>query len=73
MACISKMAGYREKRSENWDSWTIVINIWGIFELVGFKVIYGSFGALVSRVLGCLKRHLEFLEWNGVKFGNQEH
>ncbi len=38
---ISKMAGYRAKRSEIWDSWTKVINIWGTFELEGLNVILG--------------------------------
>ena len=49
MACISKRAGYRAERSEIWDPWKIVINIWGTFELVGFKVILCSFGARVSK------------------------
>ena len=71
MAGISKMAGHRGKRSEIWDLWTIVINIWVTFELVGFKVIWGSFGALVSK--WPVSRKWLVLERNGVKFGNQEH
>ncbi len=38
-ALVSIMAGHRAKWSEICDSWTIVINIWGSCELVGFKVI----------------------------------
>ena len=71
MACISKRAGHRAKRSEIWDSWTIVINIWGTFELVGFKVILGSFGALVSK--WPVSRKGLVVERNGVKFGTHGH
>ncbi len=33
---------------EIWDSWILVIHIWGTFDLVVVKVILGSFSALVS-------------------------
>ncbi len=49
MAFISKRAGRRAKRSEIWDSWTLITHVWGTFDLVGFKVILGWFGALVSK------------------------
>ena len=32
-ACISKTAGRRAKGSEIWDSWILVIHIWGTFDL----------------------------------------
>ena len=48
------------------DPWTIVINIWGTFELVGFKVILGSFGALVSK--WPVSRKGLVVKQNGVKF-----
>ncbi len=38
MACISKTAGFGAKRSGIWDSGILVAHIWGIFDLVGFKV-----------------------------------
>ena len=41
------------------------------FDLVGFKVILGSFGAFVSKCPISRKRHV--VERNGVKFGNQGH
>ena len=47
MTCNSKMAGRRAKWSEIWDSVTLVRHIWGTFDLVGFKVILGSFCALL--------------------------
>ncbi len=40
------------KWSESWDSELVVTCILGIFDLLVFKVILGSFGALV---LNCLK------------------
>ncbi len=48
MACISKTAGSRAK-SEIWDLWTLVTHMSGTFDLVGFNVILGSFGALVLK------------------------
>ena len=62
MVCISKMAGHRAKRSEIWDSWTIVVNIWGTFELVGFEVILGSFGACISKTAGLRVKRSEIWE-----------
>ncbi len=49
MACNSKIAGCRMKRSEIWESWVVVVCIWGTFDLLVLKVILGSFGALVSK------------------------
>ncbi len=49
MACNSFTAGHRAKWSEIWDSVTLVTHILGTFDLVGFKVILGSFGALASK------------------------
>ena len=43
------MAGRRVKRIEIWDSWILVAHVWGTFDLVGFEVILGSFGAVVSK------------------------
>ncbi len=44
-----KKAGGRVKRGEIFDSWILVTHIRGTFDLVGFNVILGSFGALVSK------------------------
>ncbi len=41
MTYISKRTGLRAKQSEIWDSWTLVAHMWGTFDLVGFKVIWG--------------------------------
>ncbi len=49
MACHSKTAHRRVKRSEIWASWILVTHVLGTFDLVGFKVIWGSFGALFSK------------------------
>ncbi len=43
------MVGRRAKRTEIWDSGIVGTQIWGTFDLVGFKVVLGSFGALVSK------------------------
>ena len=37
------------KRTEIWDSGTVVTDIWGTFNLVVFNVTLGSFGGLVSK------------------------
>ncbi len=65
MAYISKTAGRRAKRSEIWDSGARVAHLWGIFDLVMFKVICGSFRALVSEWPVTRKRLV--VHWNGVK------
>ena len=44
--CSSKAAGYRAKLSEIWDSWILVTHIWGTFDFVGFKVIWGWVGVI---------------------------
>ncbi len=49
MVCHSKRAGCRAKWSENRDSGNLLTHIWGTFDLVVFIVIWGSFGALVSK------------------------
>ncbi len=55
MACISKTVDRRAIQSEIWDSWVLVTHIWGIYDLVVFKVILGSFGAIVSKWPVCRK------------------
>ncbi len=71
MACNSKTARRRAKRSEIWDSWILVTYIWGTYDMVVFKVILGSFGALVSK--RPVSRKGLVVEQNRVKFGNHEH
>ncbi len=39
----------RARRSEIWDSGTLVTHMWCTFDFVVFKVILGSFGVLVSK------------------------
>ncbi len=41
MACMSNIAHRTAKRSEIWNLWILVTLIWGIFNLAGFKVIWG--------------------------------
>ncbi len=48
--CISKTAGQRAKLTEIWElDITSYAYIWGTFDLVWFKVLLGSFGALASK------------------------
>ncbi len=63
---ISKTARRREKWIEIWETGTRVIHIWCTFDLIVFKVILGSFGALVSKWLAT--RKLLVVERNGLKF-----
>ena len=49
MACKSKAAGHRTKRAYILKSRRLVKHMWGIFDLVVFKVILGSFGVLASK------------------------
>ncbi len=49
MACNSKMASRRAKRSTFWDSRALIQHVWATFDLLVFKVILGSFGVLVSK------------------------
>ena len=49
IACISKPAGRRMKRSEIWGAWILATHVCDTFDLVGLKVILGSFGALFSK------------------------
>ncbi len=56
MCEILKTAGRRAKRSEIWDSGTLLTHMWCTFDLVMFKVILGSFSALVSEWRVTLKR-----------------
>ena len=46
MACNATTAGRRAKQTAIWESRTLVIHIWGTYDLVVLKVILGSFGAL---------------------------
>ncbi len=48
-ADILEMAMRRAKLSEIWESGLVVTCIWGTFDLLVFKVILGSFIALVSK------------------------
>ncbi len=48
MACNSKTSAVIEKRSEIRNSMVVVTCKWGTFDLLVFKVIQGSFGALIS-------------------------
>ena len=56
LACDSKMAANRAKWSEICDSGDVTISIWGTFDLLVFKVIWGSFGVIVSKWPGTRKR-----------------
>ncbi len=50
MACFSKMADCRMKRTEIWDSSLRTLYLYGgTFNLSVLKVIVGSFGTLVSK------------------------
>ena len=49
MACIWEIAGRRAKLSEILDSGVVVICIFSTFDLLVFKVIFLSFGALLSK------------------------
>ncbi len=71
MASISKMAGRRAKTTEIWESGILVTHIWGTFDLVGFKVILGSIGALMSKWPVSQKRLV--IKQKGLKFENQGH
>ncbi len=50
MGCNSKTSGHRAKRCEIWDLGLVVTCIWGAFGLLVFKIILGSFIALVSKL-----------------------
>ena len=65
------MAGRKAKRSEIWDSGTLVTHtcIWVHFGLVVFMVTLGSFSVLVSNWAITSKRLV--VEPNGVKFGTR--
>ena len=64
MACNSKTAHHGVKRSEIWASWILVTHILGTFDLVRFKVIWGSFGALFSKWHASQQLVLERNGWN---------
>ena len=66
-----KRARRRAKRSEIWESWILAMHICicGIFDLVVFKVILVSFGALVSKWPVSQKRLV--LEQDRLKFGTR--
>ena len=64
---FSKTVCRRAKRTEIWDSGILVTHIWGAFDLVGYKVILGSFSALVSK--WSVSQKWLAVEQNGVKLG----
>ncbi len=49
MIDILKTVGRRAEPSEIWDLGTVVRHMWCTYDLVVFKVILGSFGALVAK------------------------
>ncbi len=51
--CNSKRASRRVKQCETWDLEVVVVCIWGTFDLLVFKVIWGPFSALVSIKMAC--------------------
>ena len=55
MACISKTAGCRAKRTESWDSGILVTHIWSTFDLVGFKGHFGVIGCICLEI-GCISK-----------------
>ena len=67
---ILKMAGRKAKRAQIWDSELLATHIWSTFDLVGFKVIWGSVGAVVLKWPVSRKRLL--VDRNSVKFGTRE-
>ncbi len=56
MCDVWKITGRRAERSEIWDSGILVMHIWCNFDLVVFKVIFGSFGGFVSKCTVSQKR-----------------
>ncbi len=58
------LANRRAKRTEIWDSWVVVT-----FDLLVFKVISGSFSAIVSK--WNINRKWLAVEQNGEKFGTR--
>ncbi len=61
---ISKTAGRRAKWTKIWDSVDTSNTYMGTFDLVGFKVILGSFSALsqnelLSKTAGCRAKWTE--------------
>ncbi len=55
-ANILERANRRAKRSEILDPRVLIQHMWGTFDLLVFKVILSSFGALVSKWFITLKR-----------------
>ena len=49
MTYNSQTTDRRVKRGEIWPLWILVTHVLGTFDLVGCKVILGSFGALFSK------------------------
>ncbi len=62
---IMETASRRAKLTKIWDSGISVTHMWGTFDLVVFKLILGSFGALVSK--WPVYRN-QLVQWNWVKF-----
>ncbi len=49
MTSNAKTVHRKVKRGEIWALWILVTHALGTFDLVGFQVVLGSFGALVSK------------------------
>ena len=60
------MVGRRAKRGENWYFGVFVVCIRGTFDILVFKVILGSFNAVVTE--WPVPRKRKAMERNGVKF-----
>ncbi len=68
MGCSSKTAGSRVKQNEIWNLVLVVVRTLGAFNLLVFKVVLGSFGAVGSKWPVSGKRLA--IEGNRLKFGN---
>ncbi len=67
MACDSKMVGCKKGSQMDWNlGFGLVEHIWCIFDFIVFKVIWESFGTVISKWYVTQERLI--LEWNGVKF-----
>ena len=73
MACNSKMASRRAKRNEIWESWVVVMCIWGTFDLLVFKVILETFRARLKmasklKTAGRRAQRIEIWDWEGRRY-----
>ncbi len=71
MACNSKPASRRAKRTDILDSGTLVTHIWGTFDLAMFNVILGSLNTIVAKWPVTKKRMV--VEQNGLIFWTRGH